>query len=302
MKIGNRSIITPAEDPLGYPLDWRCQLAQASLEAVDVKVALKDVDARRLAQHLQRRQKYPLREGGKPAQLDIVMGWKDSPARALLETFLLVVEPYQIVAGELGLPTDDVTLYARLFFDVRDEQGMSRSGILMRLHADLDGQEEDDPAVRLHRIALTGGLHALRRVLQANTPAAAPSLDQLVENELARRLHAGELRTGDLVRLQANAIARQRAENEKQDVGQTPGAQSMELVRFMLGLTAPHIVEGDRSKAQVESATEAIRGRLAAQRNVDATPLTDDADKGYEALNALMNKGFKAKAAERAAE
>ncbi|NLF86563.1 MAG: hypothetical protein GX571_10720 [Lentisphaerae bacterium] len=67
------------------------------------------------------------------------------------------------------------------------------------------------------RIALTGGIHGLRRVLHVAAPAADPGLDQLVEAELTRRLHAGELRTGDLVRLQANAIARQRIELDKKD-------------------------------------------------------------------------------------
>ena len=32
MKIGNRSIQTQVEDPLGYALDWRWQIAQAVME------------------------------------------------------------------------------------------------------------------------------------------------------------------------------------------------------------------------------------------------------------------------------
>jgi len=142
------------------------------------------------------------------------------------------------------------------------------------------------------RIALTGGIHGLRRVLHVAAPAADPGLDQLVEAELTRRLHAGELRTGDLVRLQANAIARQRIELDKKG-SQPQWQQGMELVRYILELTAPGIVQADRSQDSLAASTQAIRGRFAAQRNIGATPLTDEPDKGYQALTELMGKHFK---------
>lgn len=162
----------------------------------------------------------------------------------------------------------------------------------MRLQADLRAQE-DDPVAMLRRIALTGGFHGLRRVLHAAAPAAEAGLDQLVEAELTRRLHAGELRTGDLVRLQANAIARQRIELDKKH-DQPQWQQGMELVRYVLGLTAPGIVQADRSQDSLAASTQAIRGRFAAQRNIGATPLTDEPDKGYQALTELMGEAFQA--------
>ena len=293
MKVGSHVIPTPTDDPLGYALDWRWQLAQAAVEATDGRVYLHDADARALAQHVQRRQKWPLKDGEKPNRFDRVVGWRDSQASALLDAFLLAADTYPTVGAELGLPANEVALYARLFLDVRDEQGRTRPAILMRLQADLQDQE-DAPAAMLRRIALTGGIHGLRRVLHAaaTAPTAEPGLDQLVEAELTRRLHAGELRTGDLVRLQANAIARQRIELDKKH-DQPQWQQGMELVRYVLGLTAPDIVQADRSQDSIAASTQAIRGRFAAQRNIGATPLTDEPDKGYQALTELMGKHFK---------
>lgn len=120
MKVGSHVIPTPADDPLGYALDWRWQLAQAAVEATDGRVYLHDADARALVQYLQRRHKWPLRDGEKPNRFDRVVGWKDSQAGALLDAFLLAADTYQTVAVELGLPVEEVVLYARLFLDVRD--------------------------------------------------------------------------------------------------------------------------------------------------------------------------------------
>jgi hypothetical protein len=39
--------------------------------------------------------------------------------------------------------------------------------------------------------------------------------------------------------------------------------------------------------------TESIQARIASQKTVGATPLSDDPERGYEALNKLMGKHFK---------
>ena len=206
---------------------------------------IKDADARSFLLHLQRRQKYPRKAGENTTVLDSVMGWKESSACTLLDAFLLAADTYADAAADLGLPINEITMYGRLFFDVRDAQGKVRPGILMRLQAELNAQE-DDPATRLRRIALTSGIHGLRRVLRAAVPTKEPTLDQLVEAELARRLHAGELRTGDLVRLQANAIARQRLVAETRDDSVPAELRSIQLVTSMLALTAPNVIQPDR--------------------------------------------------------
>ena len=294
MNIAGKTVITPADNPIGYPLDWRHQLAQAglALAANGVRPQIQDADARSLFLHLQRRQKYPLKTGEKPTVLDNVLGWKESPASALVEAFLLASDTCQDAAAELGLPDKEIQMYGRLYFDVRDDQGVRRPGVLMRLLAELDA-EDDDPAMRLRRIALTSGIHGLRRVLRAAVPAKETSLDQLVEAELTRRLHAGELRTGDLVRLQANAIARQRIAVETEDERDPAWMRSVQLVTSIMALTKPIIVQPNRDPEHLDATTQAIQGRIEAQRDVGATSVLDDPEKGIAALNQLMGRQFR---------
>ena len=297
MKIGDRVIRVPEEDPLGYEMDWRWQVAQAVVEAAGggrIPWALvQDADARALVQHLQHRKQHPLKDGDTPRQFDRVGAWRDSPGAALIEAFLLASDSYADAARELGIPPEDVRLYARLYVDLHDDQGKRRPAVLMRLRGTPDVPDEPDMAARLRRVALTGGVHGLRQLLQAATLAAAPTLDEMVEQELKRRLVAGELRTSDLTRLQANSIAKQRVaqEQEGDDLRETEG---WAYARKLLALMAPHVVSQRKTAEETAASTEVIRARIESQRNVAATPLlTDEPDKGYQALTELINKGFK---------
>jgi len=291
MKIADKTITTPADNPLGYSLDWRYQIARAVFELPDTaRPSIHDPDARALLLHMLRRQKVPLRPGEKPSLFDRVVEWQSSTARPLIEAFLVAASTYDEAAGDLGVPVKEITLYGQLFFDVRDDQGKVRPGILMGMLATTE--PDDDPA-RLRRIALTGGIQGLRGVLCADVPRKEASLDHLVEAELTRRLHAGELRTSDLVRLQANAIARERIAAEQQDDSQPAMLQAVQTVTDLLALTKPRMVSLDRSPEQTAVTNQAIQSRLQAQRNIGATPVEDDSERGREALTEMMQRGFK---------
>jgi hypothetical protein len=292
LNIGNPIIRTPADDALGYAVDWRMQVAQAVLApgSTNALSRIRDPDARALARHLQHRQEHPLRDSEKPTALDRVLAWHDSPATVLIEAFLLASESYEAAARELGLPAEDVRLYGRLFYDIRDDAGQRRPGVMMRLQAELEDREADDMANGLKKVALGGGIHGLRQVLRLRASTTAePSLDEMVESELKRRLHAGELRTGDLVRLQSNAIARERLVVEKKD-GQPEWMQANELVRHILSLTSPELVRPDRTPGQLQASTSAIQARLKSQRQITATPL--QVDDGGTRLNDMLRAQF----------
>ncbi len=294
MNIANPIIRTPADDALGYAVDWRVQVAHAVLApgSTNALSRIRDPDARALARHLQHRQEHPLRDSEKPTALDRVLAWHDSPAAVLIEAFLLASESYEAAALELGLPAEDVRLYGRLFYDIRDDAGQRRPGVMMRLQAELEDREVDDMANGLKKVALGGGIHGLRQVLHAGVlkpRKTEPSLDEMVESELKRRLHAGELRTGDLVRLQSNAIARERLVVEKKD-GQPEWMQANELVRHILSLTSPELVRPDRTPEQLQASTSAIQARLKSQRQITATPL--QADDGGTRLNDMLRAQF----------
>lgn len=291
MNIADKQITTPSDNPLGYALDWRAQVARAVFElpADSVRPAIQDPDARAFHCHLQRRQQFPLKTGATPTAFDQVTGWRESPARQLIEAFLVGAASYEEAAADLGVPVKETTLYGRLFFDVRDEQGRVRPGTRMRMLAAMD---PDDDRVRLLRIALTGGRNGLLGVLGA-VPPRELSLDQLVEAELTRRLHAGELRTADLVRLQANSIARQRIVVEQQDDSEPPMLRAVQLVTDFLALTKPHMVEQTQTAEQVAVTNQAIQGHLRAQRSIAATPVADNPERGLAALTEMMGKHFK---------
>ena len=292
MNIADKQITTPSDNPLGYALDWRAQVARAVFELPpgSVRPAIQDPDARALHCHLLRRQQFPLRTGAPLTAFDQVTGWRESPAKQLIEAFLVGAASYEEAAGDLGVPVKETTLYGRLFFDVRDEQGWVRPGTRMRL---LGSMDPDDDRVRLLRIALTGGRNGLRGVLGAAVTTKESSLDELVEAELTRRLHAGELRTADLVRLQANSIARQRIAVEQQDDSEPPMLRAVKLVTDFLALTKPHMVEQTQTAEQVAVTNAAIQGHLRAQRSIAATPVADDPERGLAALTEMMGKHFK---------
>ena len=53
------------------------------------------------------------------------------------------------------------------------------------------------------------------------------------------------------------------------------------LVRDILGTMAPHVIAQRKTQDEDAATTDAIRGRLKAQKNIGATPLTDEPDKGH---------------------
>lgn len=301
MRIGDQEITTPDEDPVCYPLDWRWRMASV-LESMGNDRAKStfamDTHVRKLVRHLTLGNKRKSDAVPKPGALGRVIGWHDTIAGALVESFLLACETTGQAAGELGIDSDDVGYYSALFFDIRDEGGSVRPAILMRIRAELLSMEAPDMAARLRKAAITGGIAGLRRLLYAGKISAVaeePTLDDMVENELKRRLVAGELRTGDLTRLQANLIARSRL-NREEDDGKQQLRDNIRVMQNILSLTAPLMVKPDRTPEETQSTDDAIRARFEAQRNIGLTALTDDKDKGIEALNKLMNRNFSARA------
>ena len=71
------------------------------------------------------------------------------------------------------------------------------------------------------------------------------------------------------------------------------GNEGWEYARKLLGIMAPHLIAQRKTQDEDAATTYAIQGRLKAQKNIGATPLTDEGDKGFEALNEMMEKHFK---------
>lgn len=293
MMIGNTEIRTPDEDEMGYELNWRWRMANALADMTNVggqPQSVQDPDVRKLVRHLTQA---PHR---KLDAVTRVLRWNGTGTGALVEAFLIAAETCEEAAAELGVDVRDVILYSCLFFDIRDDSGALRQTVMLRLKSELLGAEINDAAARLRNVALTGGIFGLRRFLcveQQHAAAGEPSLDDMVEAELKRRLVAGDMRTGDLTRLQANAIARERLRREA-DGGRGPQlVESLKVVKFVLGLTAPQMVQPDSDHNRERATSQAIQERFRVQKNVSATDIVDDPVKGMEALNRMISGNFK---------
>lgn len=298
MRVGETEIRTPDEDRIGFDLNWRWRMANAlaDLESAGARAPIAtDPDVRKLVRHLMLRRKSNPNVAVKLDAFDRVIAWHGTQTGALVESFLIGAVTCEEAALELGIAVADIRLYSCLFFDLRDDEGLRRPAIIMRISADLQTMEAPDIAALLRKVALTSGIHGLRRFLntgQQHRATEEPTLDELVEAELKRRLVAGELRTSDLTRLQANQIARQRLISETA-AGKGPQlVESLKVVQYVLGLTAPTIVHPDRNQDRAEAADKEIQARFAAQKKIGATALTDDPGKGEAALNKMINANF----------
>ena len=282
MKIQGTIIVTPLEDPAGYSLDWRRQLAQACITTRLPAQYARDQDLRAYLAHLRNRTQYPLGPDDKLRAFDRIDGWHEQGTGKLLEAFLLTPAPCQEIARDLGLEAEEVLKYGSIHWSVRD-QDHPVQGVLARLRAGLPREPAEDD--RLIRAALLGGLEGLRGQLGAREYS---DLNVMVEQELTRRVMAGELRTGDLIRLHGHDLMLKRMEIESRD-GREQDQDAIRLLFEVLGRLAPQMKPVERTPGQLQETTTAIRGRIDSQRLATGIGVTRDAG-GEKRLDGILKK------------
>lgn len=259
MKIGDTIVVTPQEDPAGYTLDWRRRLAVASTATRLPAQYAKDPDLRAYLTHLRQRVRYPLELDAKPNTIDRIDGWQGNETGGLLAAYLLTTAPYTVIAQELGLDAGEIRLYGSIHWSVRDDDHPI-SGVLIRLRAALPREPGDDD--RLIRAALLGGLEGLR----GQTGARAHSdLSVMVEQELSRRVVAGEMKTGDLIRLRSHDLMLKKIELDSRE-GQQQDQDATRLLLDLLNQTAPRMKPIDQTPEQIQAADTLLRARIDSQR------------------------------------
>jgi hypothetical protein len=291
MKINQQTIQTPLDDPITYNLEWRHRVAVAAYDPVADRVQIpprlaNDHDLRDYAAHVRSRSRHPLGERDPPRPFDRIELWHGQPTGRLVTAYLLTAATYPEIATDTGLAEEELRLYGRLFFDVRDQQGQRLRGVLTRLRmemADLVGAGDT-----LMRTALTAGLTGLRTALGA-VEAVGPHdlVGCLVEQELARRVVSGRMRDADLIRLQANGVMRERIAAQTQGGGHEV-QETMEMALGMLRLTAPHMVSTDQTAEKMVATTTAIKGRIESQLAASGMPVRTDALRGEATLDRLV--------------
>lgn len=260
MNFKNTVVITPGDDPVAYSLDWRAAVAAACPEGLPAGTPAaihRDQHLKRYLAHLRYRARHP--PSGEPAVFDRISAWRASATGRILEAYLLTVATFADIAAWLGVTEQEVRAYERLFYAVRDSTGQPIPAVLARLRAELRDADPDE----LKRMALTGGVSALRYGLAANEDTE--DLSVLVDQELRRRLVAGALQNRDLVQLQRTGVIRQQAEAATQSHDE-PIQVMARTLQTILNATAPKMVEIIRTPDQTESLNAQIRGRISSQQ------------------------------------
>jgi hypothetical protein len=248
MKIGDCQIRLPADDPVTFDLDWRHKTATALVNTPGRKqlpeVVRKDSDIRMWRQYLSPRRKIGAKATEYCRQVE---GWHDQPAMAgLLEALLLSEASYDQIAGEIGgLDPDAVRLYQAMFFNVRDADGQLNGSLALHARFAQDQQAGANvPARVTWQRAGLNGLKTLATLLNPNrTPARAKvdPIDQLVRQELLRRVLTRQMGTREMLLLQQTQVDIERTRLEmSKHVGQD--SEAWDLVHNILGLTRPKLV------------------------------------------------------------
>jgi hypothetical protein len=150
----------------------------------------------------------------------------------------------------------------------------------MRLRTGLSRELGDDD--RLMRAALLGGLEGLRGQLGSGEHQ---DLEGLVEQELTRRVIAGEMRTTDLIRLRSHDLMLRKIELEASE-GQQQDQDAFRLLLDLIGQTAPRMKPIDQTAEQIRAADTLLRGRIESQRLASGIGITREAG-GEKRLSAM---------------
>lgn len=264
-------IVTPVDDPIGFQLDWRHRVATAAERMLPLMG--RDPDLKAVYQHLHVRPN--------PA-VERITGWHGTITGQLVEAYLVTGSPVEAIGVELGLAPEDVRLYGQVFWAIRDARDRPLRGVLMRLRAALPREPRDDD--RLIRAALLGGLEGLRGQTVARDHS---DLSTMVEQELTRRVMAGEMKTGDLIRLRSHDLMLRKIELDSRD-GQQQDQDATRLLLDLLGQTAPRMKPIDQTPEQIQAADVLLRGRIESQRQATGIGAVDAG--GERRLDSMLKR------------
>ncbi len=265
-------IITPAEDPVGFHLDWRYRVAEAAERMLPCMA--RDPDTRACYQHLHQRPN---------PQFERITGWRGTVTGQLVEAYLVTGSPVEAIAEELGLDAKDILIYSRIFWAVRDSGDRPIRGVLMRLRTGLSREPDDDN--RMMRAALLGGLDGLRGQTGSRDHS---DLSTMVEQELSRRVIAGELRTPDLIRLRGHDLMLRKIELDSRE-GREEDQDATRLLLDLIGQTAPRMKPIDQTAEQIRAADVLLRGRIESQRLATGIGIKREAG-GEKRLSAMLER------------
>lgn len=301
MQIGNENIITPLDDPVGYMPDWRSRIAQILTTAhlpypFELGPDLFIRACRRYLQlniHKMRPVRFAEHESIRRALM-----WHDnekSEFRLIIEALLLTPAPFDAIAADIGINVNDVKMYERLCYNVRDDQGQMTSGDVQRLmivRQDLN----DEQGLKL--MAVRGGYQALCNLIGIQKHwKEAPDVkihDQILQTSrclLYKNLILGKYQSKDLAVIEANDIKRQQImvltkqpDDDKHEAMDSFGLQLLQAL-------APKMLKNTPTDEETGKQNEALKNKLQTQEKINNTPIVDNGvQAGVSALNDVFSK------------
>jgi hypothetical protein len=299
MQIGNEIIIIPSENPIGYALDWRSRVARAltTLHLVCPKELATDPFLKKIRRYFQlvdhniepvNRDEYD--------RIQRVLSWyynDKSEYRRIMEALLLAAAPFDAIAADIGINVNDVRMYERLCFNVRDDQGQMKLGDVQRL---MIVQQDSTDEQGLKLMAVRGGYKALCSLVGI-TPhwKEAPDIniqDQTVQTSrslLYRNLIRGQCQPKDLAVIEANDIKRQQImvstrqpDEEKKEFIDPVGLRILKMM-------APKMIETTLTEEEKEIQNKLLQQKFQTEAKINSTPIVDH---GVKASVAVLNEGI----------
>jgi hypothetical protein len=237
-----------------------------------------DADIRTWRQYLSPRRKTGAKVTGYCRQVE---GWNEQAAMAgLLEALLLSEATYDQIAMELGgLDPEVVRFYQSSFFNVRDNNGALVDNL--SLHARFDQDQQAGPNVQARATWQRAGLSGFKTLASLLRPTHTAGtkddpIDQLIRQELLRRVLTRQLGSRELILLQQTKME---IERTKAEMAKTAGQdnEGWVLARKMLEMVRPQVAIGQQHN---EENQRALRNVKATEASIRATQVADSGMEG----------------------
>jgi hypothetical protein len=318
MDIFDITVTTPMDNPLRWDHNWRQVVARVWADHPDWVPDYSELyDDAYLVEHrdylirCQRLGESVANREFRPHKW--VLDWNNPPQglevseKDHIESLLLTGATMDVIAKDMGggrVPPDVFTLYEKLFFNVRNDEGLLDESCYRRSAAVLEELNGDSPRPLLwrttaHRVGYPGVtlLWAWSRAHGLTNPSGLQVSQEAFREGQAIMLEQVMRRTinnFDLVNFFSAATAHERMQRE---TGGGASAETKAVVDMLAGVlraAKPEMMEAAKTVDEQAAEDKAIRERFQAQAKVSKTPLPTNApERGEAALDAVIDKSFK---------
>ena len=316
MKIGEEHIITPEDDMVEFGASWRYLSSRAwksygnravplrwlkedqhMVEFHDFLVALdrKKGDYTKVSKELQK-YRFPL-QWHSAANI--------SSLRFKLEALLLTGATYEIIAKDLlgnrGGP-ELIELYAKLFFDIRNDDGSLETSNQRRMWLSLPVEGLVDEATERPLlwkfIATHLGYVGLVWLWCMPSPNGTvedlrfkhDELMRMAQAKMLERFARGQVSNFDLNQFAMYTITRERIQFET-GKGDTAETKVVQASMALLSRFAPKLAQAAKTVDEHKALTEAMHSRMEASQNVLKQQVPDaGVQAGFDKVNEMMNE------------